>query len=111
MADPIYLVQGDTGPDIKVTFTRQDTAEVENLAGASANLHFRKKFTDTVLFSISGDATDEERAAGEMVFSFTSDELDIAPGEYEAEIEVVFSSGTRETIYERIDFLLRKDFA
>jgi len=48
---------------------------------------------------------------GIAVFVFAEGDLDLDAGEYEGEVEVVFNDGTRETIYELIDFTLRKDFA
>lgn len=111
MADPIYLVQGDTGPQIKVVMTREDTGLAEDITDATTTLHFRQKFTDTVLFSLSGQSTPDEALAGTAIFVFSNGQLDIDAGEYEGEVEVVFDTGTRETIYEKIDFILRKDFA
>ena len=111
MADPIYLVQGDTGPDIKVTLTRQDTGLVESLVGATVKLHFRKKASDSVLFSLDGEGTQIDRENGIVVFSFSSGQLDISPGDYEGEVEAVFDSGARETVYQKLQFSLRKDFA
>jgi hypothetical protein len=111
MADPIYLVQGDTGPQIRVVLTRQDTGLAEDITDATVRLYFRKKFTETVLFTLTGQSTPDEEALGTAVFVFSNGQLDLTPGEYEGEVEVVFDTGTRETVYEVIDFVLRKDFA
>jgi hypothetical protein len=111
MADPIYLVQGDTGPQIKVSFTRQDTDAAQDITNSTVAMHFRRKYSDTVLFSNTGQSTEAEALLGESIIVFTAGQLDIDAGEYEGEIEVVFNSGVRETIYEKIDFLVRKDFA
>ena len=107
----INLVQGDTAPQIKVIMTRSDTGVAEDITDATATLHFRKKFTDTVLFSIVGQSTPDEATAGTAIFVFSAGQLDLDPGEYEGEVEVVFDTGTRETIYDILDFVLRKDFA
>lgn len=111
MADPIYLVQGDTGPQIKVVLTRQDTGLAEDITDATVNLYFRKKFTETVLFTLTGQSTPDEETAGTAVFVFANGQLGLAPGDYEGEVEVVFDTGARETVYEIIDFVLRQDFA
>lgn len=111
MADPIYLVQGDTGPQIKVIMTRDDTGAVQDLTGAVVKLHFRKKYTETALFSITGQSSPDEKLEGISFFAFSTGQLDLDAGEYEGEVEVVFDTGTRETIYEKLDFILRKDFA
>lgn len=111
MADPIYLVQGDTGPDIKVTLTREDTGAAEDLSGANVEMHFRRKNRDNILFSLTGSNTSQEAEAGIAVFSFSGSQLDLAPGEYQGEVEVIFDSGQRETVYQIIDFFIREDFA
>jgi hypothetical protein len=111
MAEPIFIVQGDTGPDIKITLTREDTGEVENLSGASVAMHFRRKNRDNVLFTLTGGGTVQEAEQGVVIFAFNGSQLDQVPGEYEGEVEVVYDSGQRETIYESIDFVIREDFA
>jgi hypothetical protein len=111
MADPILLVQGDTGPQIKVTLTREDSGLAENLAGATVSLHFKKKNTDTVLFTLTGQNTPDEELEGIAFFVFANGQLNLDAGKYVGEVEVVFESGTRETVYEIIEFTLREDFA
>lgn len=107
----ITLVQGDTGPQIKVTLTRSDTGSAENLTGATIKLHFRKKDTTTSLFSLTNQSTGDNLTNGICFFIFATGQLDLDAGYYEGEVEVVSSSGTRETIYEIIDFYLREDIA
>ena len=112
MAEPYKLVQADTGPQIKVTLTRSDTGSAIDLTTASScQLHFRKKGATSVLFSLSNvsDATNEGN--GIAIFAFSGTQLDIAAGNYEGEVEIVFNSGVRETIFETLDFVLRADFA
>jgi len=109
MADPIYLVQGDTGPQIKATITR-DSAVVD-ISAATTKMHFRKKFTEDLIVSLTNASVSLDQENGIAVFVFAEGDLDLDAGEYEGEVEVVFNDGTRETIYELIDFTLRKDFA
>ena len=112
MAETYKLVQGDTAPQIKVTLTRSDTGSAIDLTEASTcQLHFRKKGASTVLFSLSNGSGDVDQAAGIAIFSFSGSQLDIAAGNYEGEVEIVFDSGVRETVYETLDFVLRADFA
>lgn len=111
MSDPLYLVQGDTGPQIKVTLTREDTGLPEILTGATVSLHFKKKGTSTVLFTLTGQNTPDEELDGIAYFVFGNGQLNLDAGNYVGEVEVVFESGTRETVYEIIDFVLREDFA
>jgi hypothetical protein len=103
----IQLVQGDTGPQIKATITRDGSAE--DLTGATAVLRFRKKKTSTVLFTLNTVSTNEQLETGDLYFVFSSGQLDLDEGFYEGEIEVV-NDGVRETVYEIVDFFLREDF-
>ena len=51
MATSFKYVQGDTGPQIRVTLTEEDTGNAVDLTGATVTLHFRAAGEDTVLFS------------------------------------------------------------
>ena len=48
---------------------------------------------------------------GVAVLSWQSTDLDRAAGDYEGELETVLSDGTRQTVYDTIQFRLREDFA
>lgn len=111
MAEPILLVQGDTSPQVKVTLTRKDTGTAEDLTGSTVKLHFRKKATTTLLFSITGQSTADEATAGTTIFAFSNTQLNLNPGKYEGEVEVETSAGVKESVYEIVDFVLREDFA
>tara|TARA_R100000231_G_scaffold104750_1_gene77659 strand:+ start:14764 stop:14988 length:225 start_codon:yes stop_codon:yes gene_type:complete len=73
-------------------------------------MHFRKKNSDTILFSLSNASGSSDQGNGIAIFAFSGTQLDVTPGDYEGEVEVVFNTGTRETVYETIDFVLRADF-
>ncbi len=60
---------------------------------------------------MDNQASSELLDDGICIFIFASGQLDIDAGYYEGEIEVVSNSGTRETVYEVIDFYVREDFA
>lgn len=112
MAEPLRLVQSDTGPQVKVTLTRSDTGSAIDLTGAtSCQLHFRKKGGTTVLFSMNNISSATDQGNGVAIFAFTGTQLNLAAGNYEGEVEVVFSSGVRETVFEIFEFVLREDFA
>lgn len=106
----INLVQGDTGPQIKITLTREDTGSAQDLTGATIKMRFRKKRTTTVLATLDNQSTGDNLSNGICFFVFAEGDLNVAEGFYEGEVEVVFSSGTRETVYEIIDFFVREDF-
>lgn len=104
-----YLVQGDNGPQVKVTITRDGYAE--DLTDATVQLHFRKKNDDETLFSLLNVSTGDDITSGIAIFNFGDTDLNIAEGQYEGEVEIVSASDVRETIYEVIDFYVREDFA
>jgi len=107
----INLVQGDTAPQIKATLTRADTGLPEDLRDSTIQLHFRKSGTKNVLFSLDNLSSNDEQEIGVTYFEFSGNQLDVDAGTYEGEIEIVFSGGSRETVYETILFILREDFA
>ena len=107
----LNLVQGDTAPQVKVTLTRSDTNNVIDLTTASSvTMHFREKNTTNVLFSNTNSSSSTDQGNGIAIFLFTAGQLNISSGDYEAEIEIVFTDGSRETVFETIDFTLREDF-
>ena len=72
MAETYKLVQGDTGPQVKVTLTRSDTGSAIDLTEASTcRMHFRKKNSDTVLFSLSNGSGSSDQSNGIAVFAFS----------------------------------------
>ena len=111
MSNVYELVSGDTAPQIKATITRFDDGSVVDMSGATVRLYFRKKGTTTVLFTMTAANTDD-LANGIAVFSFASTDLqNRAAGNYEGEIEITYNSnGTKETIFEILNFVIRADF-
>jgi len=109
MATIHKLVQGDTGPQFQITLTDEDSGAVIDLTGGTVTLHFRAVGSTTVLFSRLFTLTDA--ANGVATLQFNSGDLDQDAGRYEGEIEVVLASGVRETLYDRMKFRLREDFA
>lgn len=110
MSEVIYLVQGDTKPQIKVTLKRDDDT-AQDVTGATIKLHFRPALSKTLTFSITGTFSGADATKGEVVFIFSAGQLDLDPGDYEGEVEVVYSDSSRETVFEVLTFVLREDFA
>jgi len=111
MATTFKYVQGDTGPQIKVSLTEEDSGDAVDLTGGTVTLHFRAAGEESVLFSRSfyinsGTATD-----GTAVLQWHVGDLDIDAGAYEGEIEVVRANGLRETLFDKLKFKVREDFA
>ena len=91
----IYLVQGDTGPQIKINITREDTGTAVDVSGGSAKLKVRKKGTDTVSFTLTASNIGDNLLNGILIFSLDGGQLaTIAAGNYEGEVEITLSDGT-----------------
>jgi|TARA_R110000796_G_scaffold192337_1_gene309029 hypothetical protein len=108
---PYTLVQGDSAPQIKAIITRDDDDSVVDLSGGIVRLRFRKTGTVNVLFTIIATNTGTNFANGIAIFSFNNDNLaTLSQGFYEGEIEIEYDTGTKETIYQVLEFYLRADF-
>ena len=109
--DTLYLVQGDNGSQVKVVITRDDTGAAVDLTNATPTLKFKKKNTSNVLTSInSSTSSSEELEAGIALFQFDNAALDIIAGDYVGEVQITFSDGNVETVYEELEFTIREDF-
>lgn len=111
MSNKIKLVQGDTGPQIKLTLTNQVTGAPIDLTSATVTLHFRAVGSDTVIFSRPAYINPDADTTGICYLEWETGDLDVEEGDYEGEIEVIKGDGQRETIYELLKFKVRKDFA
>ena len=111
MSTSFNYVQGDTGPQIKLTFTDEDTNTASDLTGAPVTLHFRAAGESTVLFSRQAYINPGTANTGVAVVQWQTNDLNQEPGTYEGEIEIVRSTGLRETIFEILKFRIREDFA
>jgi hypothetical protein len=111
MAGTFRYVQGDTGPQIKLTLTEEDTGDLVDLTNATVTLHFRAAGEDTLLFSRAFFINPDTATNGEAVLQWEVGDLDVEAGAYEGEVEVVRASGLRETLYDRLKFKIREDFA
>jgi len=104
------LVQGDTGPQIRAVITRDDTGDVVDMSGATVRLRFRRKGTETVLFTLTAIDVGQNLQEGVAIFAFTEGDLDLPAGSYEGELEITFPDSNIETVYELLEFDLREDF-
>lgn len=106
-----YLVQGDTGTQIKVTLAREGSSEEVDLTDATVVLKVRKEKETSIAFTVTGVKVNN--VDNEAVFILGNNMIDIDPGRYEGEIQVTFSSGglqTEETVYETINLFIREEF-
>lgn len=111
MATTFKYVQGDTGPQLKLTLTEEDTGAAVDLTGATVTLHFRAAGEDTILFSRAFFINPETASAGEAILQWQVGDLNVEAGAYEGEVEVVKANGLRETLYDKLKFKIREDFA
>ena len=105
-----YLVQGDTGPQIKVTVTRDETGDVVDMSGATVYLKIRPKNSKTLSLTLTATDVGTNLASGIAIFVFSDGDLDIEPGNYEGEVEINFTDGSIETVYELVELFVREDF-
>jgi hypothetical protein len=111
MAEKIRLVQGDTAPQLRLTLTGESTGTPINLTGATVTLHFRAVGESAPIFSRLAIVNPETASTGVCVLNWLEGDLNVPAGDYEGEVEVVRSTGARETIYEILKFKIREDFA
>jgi hypothetical protein len=105
------LVQSDQAPQIQAVLKRADDNSIIDFSGGSCALKFRAKGATTTLFTLAAADVGDNFQDGIAIFSFSGTQLDIDEGYYEGEIEITYSSGTIETVYQVLDFYLREDFA
>jgi hypothetical protein len=107
----IYLVQGDTGPQIYIKVTREDTGVPIDVSGGSAALLVRKSGQTTILFTLSAADVGSNLEDGNLYFSLDGGQLaTVAGGNYEGELQLTLGDGIIETVYERVSIVIREDF-
>jgi hypothetical protein len=106
----IRLVQNDTGPQLRFSITDSLTGSATDLTGATVQLHFRAVNTSVALFTRNAIVI-PPATAGVAVLQWQDGDLDIPAGEYEGEVEVTFTTGLRETIFNTLQFAVREEFA
>jgi hypothetical protein len=110
MVDKIKLVQGDTKPVLVCTITDDTTGNPISLTGATVLLKFRSAGATTLQATVTGSVTNGPN--GQVAFyPATAPAMLLGDaGDYEGEIEITFSDGTIQTVYDLLKFKLREDF-
>lgn len=117
----VKMVTGDTLPEVTVNLKDSNTAASgqtldENnsdtwapivLTGATVRLRIREVGATTILKTLTMSITDA--ANGAAATNFPSDTF-AESGVYEGEVEVTFSGGGVQTLYDLIKFNVRSDF-
>jgi len=110
MATSFKYVQGDTGPQIRLTLTQGDSDTPVDLTGASVALNFRAAGESNVLFSRGLLVSSSTASQGIATLQWQTDDLNQEAGTYEGEVEVVLATGLRETLFDLLKFKIREDF-
>lgn len=107
MADKIKLVQGDTGPDIDVMMTNETTGTpiVVDDPGDVVKFYFRRVGTSALIATMT--CTKPNGGADGLVRIVWSSLALADGGEYEGELEITFSTGKIQTVYEKLLFTVR----
>ena len=100
MTEKIKLVQGDTRPAIVCTITDETTGDPINITDASGVMRFRPVGSTTLQATVTGAVL--SGAAGQVAFypASTPAMLTGDAGDYEGEIEITFSDGQIQTVYD-----------
>lgn len=110
MADLLRFVSGDTRPQVELTLTRTDGSVVD-LTSATVTLHLRKNARGGVLVSREAYVNPAEAAQGRAIIIWDEGDLELDRGSYEAEVEIVYPTGARETVFDVLQVEIREDFA
>lgn len=117
----LNLVTGDTLPELTFTLKDSNTAASGqtldpnndatwapiNLTGASVRLRIRELGSTTVKSTLTCSVTNA--SGGQVATDFPEGTLDTA-GTFEAELEITFSDGGKQTVNDLIKLKVRSDF-
>lgn len=106
----IKLVKGDTGPLVRLALTSDNTGLPVDLTGATVTAHFKSVATGSFVFSRALTVL-TPATQGIAVIIWGATDLNQTPGDYNAEVEILFSSGVRQTVYDLVKFRIRDQIA
>jgi hypothetical protein len=110
MSNVIKLVQGDTRPALVCALTDNNTSDPIVLTGATCYLKFRQVGSTTIKATLTGTVTNAANGIVEFYWASDPSSLADADGQYEGEIEVIFSDGQIQTVFDKLQFVVRADF-
>lgn len=110
MSTNIKLVQGDNLPEVTLTLTDAQTGSAIDVSAVTTTVvvKLRAQNGATVLSTLACSKPNGG-ADGVVMFYFPGTTLDIAPGQYQGEIEISFN-GQIMTVYDLLQFTLRAEF-
>lgn len=110
MVDKIKLVQDDTRPAVVCAITDDTTGAIVSLTGATVLLKFRATGSTTLQATVTGSVTDGPNGVVVFYPASAPEMLTGAAGDYEGEIQITFSDGQIQTVYDLLKFKVRSDF-
>ena len=110
MTEKIKLVQDDTRPAIVCSITDDTTGAIVALTGATVLLKFRAAGSTTLQATVTGVVTDGPNGVVVFYPASAPEMLTGAAGDYEGEIQITFSDGQIQTVYDLLKFKVRSDF-
>lgn len=110
MSERIRLVRNDTRPAIVVILTDEKTGTPLNVTGATVRLKFRQQGSTDLQATIIAALPDPENGVCVFFPSSAPEMLAGEAGNYEGEVEVTFSDGTIQTVFDTLRFRVREDF-
>lgn len=120
-----HIVQDDTAAVMTVDLVDRPTGQPIDVSGATVvNLYLRAEDTDTILDTVlatklSGRTMEDGTldssvvtlgAGGRVQFAMPITFTQRAAGQYEGEIEITYSGGAIQTVYDMVQFSIRTDF-
>lgn len=110
MAEKIRLVQGDTGPQVRLTFTDETSGDPTDLTGATGTLYVRLVGSTTVVITRALYINPATAVSGVAYIVWGAGDLNQDPGDYEGEVEIILGTGEKITIFDLLKFRIRADF-
>jgi len=110
MSTNIKLVQGDNLPEVTLTLTDAQTGGAIDVSAPTTAVVVKLRAQNgTTVLSTLACTKPNGGADGVVMFYFPGTTLDIAPGQYQGEIEISFN-GQILTVYDLLQFTLRAEF-
>lgn len=109
-SEEFLYVRGDTGPHIKLYIYDSQVNEPADLQGAEATLFLKSNDTGKIVSTVICDISPASSIDGVLVIKWKEGDLDLPEGYYYGEVEVVYASNERETVYDLIRIYIREDF-
>ena len=109
MADKLKLVQNDTRPNLDLYFTDEQTGAPIDISGAAVTVNMRRVGETVSYKRMACGYTDAVN--GRAFLDWSTDPTALAEaGDFEAEVEVVFSDTRKQTVYELLRIFIRETF-